>query len=55
MTSLLITGANRGIGRAFAAYVGGQRYCVGRDMRVSSPDLAEAFIRGFEETALVNG
>ncbi|HLT21362.1 MAG TPA: phosphomannomutase/phosphoglucomutase [Thermomicrobiales bacterium] len=34
------------IGRAFAAYIGGERYCVGRDMRLSSPELAEGIIRG---------
>jgi phosphomannomutase len=37
------------VGRAFAAYLGGERYCVGRDMRVSSPELAAALIRGIAD------
>jgi phosphomannomutase len=37
------------IGRAFAAYLGGERYCVGRDMRVSSPELAAALIQGIRD------
>ncbi len=37
------------IGRAFAAYIDGDRFCVGRDMRVSSPDLAAGLIRGIAE------
>lgn len=35
-----------GIGRAFVAYLGGGRIAVSRDMRVSSPSLAAAFIEG---------
>jgi len=34
------------IGRAFVAYLGGGRIAVGRDMRVSSPELAARFIAG---------
>jgi phosphomannomutase len=34
------------IGRAFVAYLNARRIGVGRDMRLSSPELAEAFIRG---------
>jgi phosphomannomutase len=34
------------IGRAFIAYLGPGRYAVSRDMRVSSPTLAKAFIEG---------
>jgi phosphomannomutase len=34
------------IGRAFAQYLGLSPIAVGRDMRVSSPTLAQAFIRG---------
>ncbi len=34
------------LGRAFAAYLGPGRYAVTRDMRVSSPSLAAAFIEG---------
>lgn len=34
------------LGRAFAAYLGPGRYAVARDMRVSSPALAAAFIDG---------
>ncbi|HXH07308.1 MAG TPA: phosphomannomutase/phosphoglucomutase [Vicinamibacterales bacterium] len=34
------------IGRAFVAYLEARRIAVGRDMRLSSPELAEAFIRG---------
>jgi phosphomannomutase len=36
----------RDIGRAFVAYLGGGRIGVSRDMRVSSPSLAAAFIDG---------
>ena len=36
----------RAIGAAFAAYLGATRIAVGRDMRVSSPSLAAAFIDG---------
>ena len=36
----------RDIGRAFVAYLGARRIAVGRDMRVSSPTLAAAFIDG---------
>jgi len=34
------------LGRAFVAYLGPGRYAVSRDMRVSSPELAAAFIEG---------
>ena len=34
------------LGRAFVAYLGPGRYAVSRDMRTSSPELAEAFIAG---------
>ncbi|HYN37035.1 MAG TPA: phosphomannomutase/phosphoglucomutase [Actinomycetota bacterium] len=34
------------IGAAFARFVGADRIAVGRDMRVSSPSLAEAFSKG---------
>src|SRR5579864_5014697 len=34
------------IGRAFAQYLGVERIAVGRDMRLSSPALAAAFMRG---------
>jgi phosphomannomutase len=37
------------IGRAFIAYLGARRIGVGRDMRVSSPGLAAAFIAGARE------
>jgi phosphomannomutase len=36
----------RDIGRAFVAYLGAARIAVSRDMRVSSPQLAAAFIDG---------
>lgn len=36
----------RAVGRAFVAYLGASRIAVGRDMRLSSPALAEAFIDG---------
>ena len=36
----------RRIGRAFVAYLGARRIAVSRDMRVSSPPLAAAFIDG---------
>jgi len=38
--------AARAIGAAFCAYLGAKRIAVGRDMRVSSPALAAAFIDG---------
>jgi len=34
------------LGRAFVAYLGPGRYAVSRDMRISSPELAAAFIDG---------
>ena len=37
------------IGRAFAQYLGVERIAVGRDMRLSSPALAAAFMRGITE------
>ena len=36
----------RDIGRGFISYLGAQRIAVSRDMRLSSPSLAEAFIDG---------
>jgi phosphomannomutase len=36
----------RGIGRAFVSYLNAKRIAVGRDMRVSSPSIAAAFIDG---------
>src|SRR4029450_12535235 len=38
--------AARAIGAAFVAYLGAKRIAVGRDMRLSSPALAAAFIGG---------
>jgi phosphomannomutase len=38
--------AARGIGAAFVAYLNAKRIAVGRDMRLSSPALAAAFIDG---------
>jgi phosphomannomutase len=38
--------AARAIGVAFVAYLGARRIAVGRDMRLSSPSLAAAFIDG---------
>src|SRR5215213_2755337 len=38
--------AARGIGAAFVAYLKAKRIAVGRDMRLSSPALASAFIEG---------
>src|SRR5262245_1866341 len=38
--------AARAIGAAFVAYLGAKRIAVGRDMRLSSPSLASAFIDG---------
>src|SRR3984957_12241809 len=38
--------AARAIGAAFVAYLGARRIAVGRDMRLSSPSLAAAFIDG---------
>ena len=37
------------IGRAFVAYLKAKRIGVGRDMRLSSPSLAAAFIAGARE------
>ena len=36
----------RDIGRGFVAYLGARQIAVSRDMRLSSPSLAEAFIEG---------
>ncbi len=36
----------RQIGRAFVAYLGAKRIAVGRDMRLSAPSIAAAFIEG---------
>jgi phosphomannomutase len=36
----------RRIGRAFVDYLGGGRIAVGRDARISSPEIAAGFIRG---------
>ena len=38
--------AARGIGAAFVAYLHAKRIAVGRDMRLSSPAIASAFIDG---------
>ena len=38
--------ASRRIGAAFVRYLGANRIAVGRDMRVSSPELSAAFIAG---------
>src|SRR5678815_3634299 len=38
--------AARAIGAAFVAYLRARRIAVGRDMRLSSPSLADAFIDG---------
>src|SRR6202163_4433863 len=38
--------AARAIGAAFVAYLGAKRIAVGRDMRLSSPAMAAAFIDG---------
>src|SRR5436190_9073483 len=38
--------AARAIGAAFVAYLGAKRIAVGRDMRLSSPAIAQAFIDG---------
>jgi phosphomannomutase len=37
------------IGRAFVSYLGAKRIAVGRDMRLSSPSVAAAFIEGARE------
>ncbi|MCC7008922.1 MAG: phosphomannomutase/phosphoglucomutase [Acidobacteria bacterium] len=42
-------GAARAIGRAYVAYLSADRIAVSRDMRVSSPSLAAAFIDGARE------
>jgi phosphomannomutase len=39
----------RAIGRAYVAYLGAKRIAVGRDMRVSAPSMAAAFIEGARE------
>ncbi|HSP92811.1 MAG TPA: hypothetical protein VLN08_17995, partial [Vicinamibacterales bacterium] len=39
----------RQIGRAFVAYLGAKRIAVGRDMRVSAPSIAAAFVEGARE------
>jgi phosphomannomutase len=44
--SELNAGVARAIGRAFADFTGAPRLAVGRDMRLSSPELATAFIAG---------
>ena len=36
----------RQIGRAFVSYLNAKRIAVGRDMRLSSPSLSAAFIKG---------
>jgi phosphomannomutase len=38
--------AARRIGRAFVDYLGAKRIALGRDCRLSSPDIAAAFVRG---------
>src|ERR1051325_9423107 len=39
----------RQIGRGFVAYLGAKKIGVSRDMRVSSPGIAAAFIQGARE------
>ena len=39
-------GASRRIGRAFARWVGADRVVLGRDCRLSSPALSDAFVDG---------
>jgi phosphomannomutase len=39
----------RAIGRAYIAYLGAKRIAIGRDMRVSAPSMAAAFIEGARE------
>src|SRR6187200_4121 len=41
--------AARSIGRAYVAYLGAKRIGVSRDMRLSSPTVAAAFIQGARE------
>src|SRR3954451_21670116 len=41
--------AARQIGRGFVAYLGAKRIGVSRDMRISSPGVAAAFIQGARE------
>src|ERR671923_1576778 len=41
--------AARQIGRGFVAYLDAKRIAVGRDMRLSSPSIAAAFIEGARE------
>src|SRR3954467_8869158 len=41
--------AARQIGRGFVAYLGARRIAVSRDMRLSSPSIASAFIEGARE------
>src|SRR3954452_18102910 len=41
--------AARLIGRGFVAYLNAKRIAVSRDMRVSSPSMAQAFIEGARE------
>jgi phosphomannomutase len=41
--------AARAIGRAFVSYLKAKRIAVGRDMRLSSPSVASAFIEGARE------
>ena len=38
--------AARAIGAAFVAYLNAKRIALGRDMRLSSPSLAKAFVEG---------
>src|SRR6476620_12254031 len=38
--------AARAIGAGFVTYLGAKRIAVGRDMRLSSPSLAQAFVDG---------
>jgi len=40
---------DRASGRAYVAYLGAKRIAVGRDMRVSAPSIAAAFIEGARE------
>jgi phosphomannomutase len=40
------------IGRAYADEIGAQKVCIGRDVRLSGPDLAEALTRGLNEAGV---
>ena len=40
------------IGRAYAAFVKPKKVCVGRDIRLSSAELAQALIRGLTDSGV---